>query len=146
MATAENKAITAPTAVQRWMVMGMYESPIKITESTIDSIYKAIIKQKDDAIFAEIQTSFGVDLDRKELIRALQYDRNQYDKGYADGKRDAEAALVRCKDCCWFNKRGYEEDNEHEEDLSLHRGFCLHWRRGTQACRFCSYGERREGE
>lgn len=49
--------------------------------------------------------------------------------------------VVRCKDCRWFNKSGYEEDNEHEEDLSLHMGFCLHWRRGTQACRFCSYGE-----
>ena len=68
--------------------MGMYESPIKIIESTIDSFSKAIIKQKDDAIFAEIQSSFGVDLDRKELIRALQYDRNQYEKGYADGKAD----------------------------------------------------------
>ena len=66
--------------------MGMYESPIKIIESTIDSIYKDIIKKKDDAIFAEIQTSFGVDVDRVELIRALQYDRDQYEKGYQDGQ------------------------------------------------------------
>ena len=85
--------------------MGMYESPIKIIESTIDSIYKDIVKKKDDAIFAEIQSSFGVDLDRGELIRALQYDRFQYDKGYADGKRDAMADLVRCKDCDYYEKR-----------------------------------------
>lgn len=52
--------------------------------------------------------------------------------------------VVRCKGCRWFNKEGYEEDNEHEEDSALHMGFCLHWRRGTQACRFCSYGERRD--
>jgi hypothetical protein len=67
----------------------MYNSPIMILESTIDSFANAIIKQKDDAIFAEIQHSFGVDMDKEELIRALQYDRNQYEKGYADGKEDA---------------------------------------------------------
>ena len=64
----------------------MYKSPITIIESTIDSIYKDIVKKKDDAIFAEIQSSFGVDLDRGELIRALQYDRDQYQKGYQDGQ------------------------------------------------------------
>lgn len=67
----------------------MYKSPISIIESTMDSLYQTIIKQKDDAIFAEIQHSFGVDLDKDELIRALQYDRGQYEKGYADGKADA---------------------------------------------------------
>lgn len=67
----------------------MYKSPISIIESTMDSFSKTIIKQKDDAIFAEIQHSFGVDLDKDELIRALQYDRGQYEKGYADGKTDA---------------------------------------------------------
>ena len=77
----------------------MYESPITIIESTLDSISKAIIKQRDDAIFAEIQSAFGVDMDREELIRALQYDRDQYGKGYADGKRDAQDELVRCRDC-----------------------------------------------
>lgn len=66
----------------------MYRSPITIIESTIDSFTKSIIKQKDDAIFAEIQHSFGVDVDEKELIRALQYDRNQYEKGYADAKAE----------------------------------------------------------
>ena len=72
----------------------MYNSPITIIESTIDSFANAIIKQKDDAIFAEIQHSFGVDLDKGELIRALQYDRNQYEKGYADGKRDAQPKWI----------------------------------------------------
>ena len=67
----------------------MYKSPITIIESTIDSFTKSIIKQKDDAIFAEIQHSFGVDMDREELIRALKYDRDQYNKGYADGRSDA---------------------------------------------------------
>ena len=115
--------------------MGMYESPIKIIESTIDSIYKDIVKKKDDAIFAEIQTSFGVDLDREELIRALQYDRNQYDKGYADGKRDAMAELVRCKDCVHRKERVC-----YNPSAGMWVGVEL------KDSDFCSYGERREGE
>ena len=116
--------------------MGMYESPIKIIESTIDSIYADIVKKKDDAIFAEIQTSFGVDLDREELIRALQYDRNQYEKGYADGKADAEAELVRCKDCT------------HSSGTRIDPNTCVYFKHGMImfADHFCAWGERREGE
>ena len=81
------------------MVMGMYESPIKIFESSIESVSKSLVKEKEDAIVLEIHRQLGVDVDRGELIRALQYDRFQYDKGYADGRRDAMAELVRCNDC-----------------------------------------------
>lgn len=31
----------------------------------------------------------GVNVDKDELIKALQYDRGQYDKGYADGYKEA---------------------------------------------------------
>lgn len=71
----------------------MYRSPITIFESTIDSISKAIIKQREDAIFAEIQSAFGVEVDKGELIRALQYDREQYDRGYADGYMAAKGEI-----------------------------------------------------
>lgn len=30
----------------------------------------------------------GVNVDKGELIKALQYDRNQYEKGYEDGKNE----------------------------------------------------------
>jgi hypothetical protein len=33
-------------------------------------------------------------VNREELIRALKYDRGQYDKGYADGVRDAEPKWI----------------------------------------------------
>lgn len=117
----------------------MYESPITIIESTTDSLMKAIIKQRDDAIFAEIQSSFGVALDREELIRALQYDRDQYNKGYADGKRDAMEELVRCKDC-----KGWCS-----EEIAKRYGvdrYCTMTMIPTGADDFCSQGERREGE
>ena len=127
--------------------MGMYESPIKIIESTIDSIYKDIVKKKDDAIFAEIQYSFGVDLDRKELLRALQYDRNQYEKGYMDGKAAAMAELVRCKDCK-HPKLPAVLTQKYGEPGTL---TCHNWhspcnKRNVKQDDFCSYGERKDNE
>ena len=60
----------------------------------------------------------GVNVDKEELLKALQYDRDQYQKGYSD--RDAE--IVRCKNCehskkyvephkdCWCNLyEGYKQ-------------------------------------
>lgn len=113
----------------------MYKSPIHIIESTMGSFAQAIVKQKDDAIFAEIQHSFGVDLDRGELIRALQYDRDQYEKGYADGKRDAINDLVRCKDCIHMKN----QFNARFCDV-----WCMYNGMGDEG--FCNYGERKDNE
>lgn len=73
----------------------MYNSPI---EMLITDIQHQIVKQQDEEIYKAVM-HFVPNIDKEELIRALQYDRNQYDKGYADGKADAMAELVRCKDC-----------------------------------------------
>ncbi len=56
----------------------------------------------------------GVNVDKDELLKALQYDRNQYQKGYAD--RDSE--IIRCKDCalhisCTINYEEVEADNDY---------------------------------
>ena len=59
----------------------MYRSPIeliygdittKINEETEDFIYEAVRK-------------VGIDVDKEELLKALQYDRHQYSSGYCDG-------------------------------------------------------------
>ena len=63
----------------------MYNSPIKIYETAMQTI----MEERENAIFAKVQSAFGVDVDKDELLRALQYDRGQYAKGYADGKADA---------------------------------------------------------
>ena len=60
-------------------------------------------------------------------------------------KQDA-VPVVRCKDCIWFSKRGYDEDNRQQAVPDLDFGWCSTYHREMQACRFCSYGERREGE
>ena len=58
----------------------MCETPIKLIESQMrtdieNGIYKAI-------------KEVGIDVDKEELIKALQYDRDQYSKGYADGAKE----------------------------------------------------------
>lgn len=57
----------------------MYKAPIDIVAHTNnfldDSIYKAIVE-------------VGVNVDKEELVKALQYDRQQYDEGYKDGVRE----------------------------------------------------------
>ena len=54
-----------------------YESPIKL-------ITDRIRFEQEDAIFTAVQRC-GVEVDKDELIKALQYDRDQYQKGYNDG-------------------------------------------------------------
>lgn len=59
----------------------MYESPVNIYETIPDMVEKEI----DRNIIVEIKRQLGIDINKEELIKALQYDRNQYDKGYQDG-------------------------------------------------------------
>ena len=76
----------------------MYNSPINI-------IYGQMKTQMEGDILRAVQ-QYDINVDKEELIRALRYERNQYEKGYDDGKRDAMAELVRCKDCkhnCTFD-------------------------------------------
>lgn len=54
-----------------------YQSPINI-------ISQGFQTKIEGDIFTAIQ-SYGVDVDKEELIKALQYDRNQYEKGFIDG-------------------------------------------------------------
>ena len=73
----------------------MYKSPI---DMLIADIQHQIAEQQDEEIYKAV-VSVGINVDKDELLRALQYDRGQYEKGYADGKVDATAELVRCCDC-----------------------------------------------
>lgn len=59
----------------------MYKSPI-------DIIYGQMETQLEGTVLKAVQ-KVGVNVDKEELIRALQYDRDQYHKGYSDGKADS---------------------------------------------------------
>lgn len=62
----------------------MYESPINQMFRDIET---QIIKRDEQTIFKAIQ-NLDISVDRDELIKALNYDRDQYSKGYKDGAND----------------------------------------------------------
>ena len=64
----------------------MYEPPIRLLVQQLET---SVREQQEKQIFEAIQKC-GVDVDRDELIKALAYDRGQYDKGYADGHADGQ--------------------------------------------------------
>ena len=68
----------------------MYESPINLY---MQEIMSKMENERENAITAKISESIGVDIDKGELIKALQYDRQQYSKGYADAKAMCESML-----------------------------------------------------
>lgn len=67
----------------------MYESPIEFVTSELT-------KQLEGDVLTLAQ-SYGVRVDKDELIRALNYDRQQYEKGFADGKA-AAANWIPCSE------------------------------------------------
>ena len=62
-----------------------YESPITraVKEAT-----ETMMKQEEAECMAVITREVGYSVDKNELIKALNYDREQYDKGYRDGVRE----------------------------------------------------------
>lgn len=44
--------------------------------------------QEDENMVIKAIRKVGVNIDKGALIKALQYDRNQYTKGYEDGKNE----------------------------------------------------------
>lgn len=75
-----------------------YQSPIDIIQtqmrSYIDDANKQLQNQVENNIYKAV-IQVGIDVDKDELVKALAYDRRQYQKGYND--RDRE--IVRCKEC-----------------------------------------------
>lgn len=62
-----------------------WESPIT---KVYGDIHNEIIRQDEENYICAIEQAIGYRVDKDELIKALQYDREQYDKGYKDGVRE----------------------------------------------------------
>ena len=60
----------------------MYENPI---EKVFEEIQSQIIEQDDENVMCAVKQAVGYLVDKNELIKALKYDREQYEKGYHDG-------------------------------------------------------------
>ena len=73
----------------------MYENPITVYAQEISN-HMAI--ERENIITAKISETIGININREELIEALNYDRNQYEKGYADAKAEYEPKWTRVED------------------------------------------------
>ena len=69
----------------------MYESPIMAMVSDITTE----MRHEQDREIMNAILSVGINVDKDELVKALRYDRQQYDKGYSEGYADAKADDVR---------------------------------------------------
>ena len=95
----------------------MYEPPIEIMVK--DKVLADIGEKTDNAIMLEITQQFGVDVDKHELIRALAFDRGQYNEGFADGVKEGIQKTLRtlsmcgpvyiCDACKHVAKKGIED-------------------------------------
>lgn len=115
----------------------MYKSPI---EFLMTDIHHQIVKKQEEDIYKAV-LHYAPNVDKDELIRALKYDRGQYEKGFRDGKAAAMSELVRCKDCIHW----YDRD---EVCLKIYSDGGVHslaWQE-RKPDDFCSYGERREDD
>ena len=68
----------------------MYKSPI---EKICDEIQTQMVQEEENIVMKAIG-EIGVNVDKEELIKALQYDRNQYTKGYEDGKNEVLDKII----------------------------------------------------
>lgn len=93
----------------------MYESPITVlvgpkeglearkkAKEAIDKARADEEKIITDYIELSCEKALCLEIDKGELRKALLYDRQQYEKGYAD-------AMMRCEDCKYWSKRYYGE-------------------------------------
>lgn len=63
----------------------MHKAPISMTYSRM---IQQINNYTEERILKAV-AECGIHVDRDELLKALAYDRNQYEKGFEDGKADA---------------------------------------------------------
>lgn len=107
----------------------MYESPIKVFQGNLEM-------QFEGEILKAVQRA-DITVDKDELIRALRYDREQYQKGFDDARKGA-VPVVRCKDC---KHKGWVQEPCHGKSVDC----CKVWDctlRNLETT-FCSYGERK---
>lgn len=67
-------------------------------ESLIKTICDEMRTQVEGEVIKAVQR-VGIDVDKDELIKALNYDRKQYEKGLLEGYAKAKSEIIRCKNC-----------------------------------------------
>lgn len=77
--------------------MAEYKSPIEIA---LDGITMTVEKTVENEICESVQRA-GINVDKRELIKALAYDREQYDKGYKQGYEDCQKEIEESLGLLW---------------------------------------------
>ena len=83
-----------------------YESPITRIEN---QLLEEMVKKEEDQFMCEVRQTIGYSIDKSELIKALNYDRDQYERGYQDGRSAGyqQAEKEKRKGCWLINSDGY---------------------------------------
>ena len=106
----------------------MYESPIDITWTEMQTQ----ISEGIDELVIKACKQVIPTVNKDELIKALKYDRGQYEKGYIDGRCDRNAEIIRCNQCIHYE--GVHRVPGHAP--------CSYWKSGAvMHDDFCSKGE-----
>ena len=107
----------------------MYEAPIT---QYITDIHTRVENQLENHLM-EILFGLGFDVDKEELIKALKYDREQYQKGFKDGKE----SIVHCEHCT------IKKAVQHKDGIIWR---CPHRTHDVKMDGYCESGVRADGE
>lgn len=83
-------------------------------ESTIELMYGAMRSEIEGAVYKAVQ-DVGIKVDKEELLCALMYDRQQYEKGFKDGmqaalEKIASTLTPRDPEICLLYAMQWEDD------------------------------------
>lgn len=101
-----------------------YESPIS---AYFDEMRNQILQQQEDAIIGAVR--MHIEVDKDELLKALAYDRGQYEKGMEDAKRVLQPNCRyrgRCMSHPEISREYYDYCDLYHEDCHCQ---CI-WRQG----------------
>lgn len=81
-----------------------YISPLELT---IRRISEELIEKQEGQVLQAIYEQ-GITVNKEELIKALAYDRHQYEQGFRDGQKSMKEALKKaikenCENACPYN-------------------------------------------
>lgn len=68
--------------------MNTFENYNDLISVTIEDVKHALYNNLEEQIYTAV-TNVGIRVDKEQLIKALVYDRQQYEQGYHDGYKKA---------------------------------------------------------
>lgn len=105
-----------------------YNSPIEIVKKMQEQYEEDVVNNVLKCVH-----SYGINVDKDELIKALKYDRDQYDIGYADGIKNQYNVV---KEFVRWYKERLMHIQEHEkelleDDVKHEYSYLVEYRKGT---------------